>query len=86
MASNQAFQWLTPAQRATTAITGTDKGSTIELKIFISPAPSIRAESMISSGMDWKKFRIMIMLKAVTAPGSSSAHMLLSSPRSLTSK
>ncbi|MNJ02966.1 hypothetical protein D3C73_1631180 [compost metagenome] len=48
---------------------GIDRGSTMRKKMPKSLQPSILADSSRPSGSCWKKFRIMIRLKALIAPG-----------------
>lgn len=56
-----------------TAVTALEVGSTIFHRIRQSPAPSMRALSIMSLAMFMKNARITMMLKTLTALGRISA-------------
>ncbi|MNE37322.1 hypothetical protein D3C80_1311700 [compost metagenome] len=80
MPSNQEFQWPTILNRPTVAKAGFNKGSRMRVRICIGPAPSIMADSSISSGRPRIKFIRIIILNTGRAPGRISDQMELISP------
>ena len=57
---------------ASVAIPGAASGKTIERRIRHSDAPSMRADSRISSGIDFRNWRIRKIPKTWMAPGAIS--------------
>ena len=78
--SNHAFQWVTIVNNARTAITGLESGRISRTKTRSSPAPSMRALSVNSSGRVMKKLRVMIIQNRGMSCGSHNAHMVLYMP------
>ena len=60
--------------------------TTFDEHVVNSLAPSTRAASAKLSGIPWKKFFTIIILKALSIPGKTSAHTVLSNPRFLMSR
>ena len=66
----KSFQAPMKVKIASVAIPGAASGKTIERRIRHSEAPSMRADSRISSGMDLRNWRIRKMPKTWMAPGA----------------
>jgi hypothetical protein len=69
-----------------TAVTALEVGSTIRHRIRHSPAPSIRADSIMSLAMFMKNARITIMLNTLTAEGRISAQYWSKPPSAETTR